>query len=178
MSAVTTKLDVRFLLQVEQRQWADDGDLDVYAYPVYVIEEDGQEKIRNFTGSLGDEDEHRALHNLRFSSYYNPTSDTPLWGWSIAYRDVFSVDLAEAERMVKMLRKLHKGFDRLTKQYAYPESYPAFVARFASLLGVSQFGFKASGDGVFMDGNTYRWCDASNLSGYLDYAIRQAAGTR
>jgi hypothetical protein len=93
------------------------------------------------------------------------------YGWTVDYRDVYSIDLQRAEMMAKQLRKIGKGMDKLTAQLTYPGDFPSFLARVASVVGVSMFGFKRSGNDSSYDGNEYRWTDAAGMAYRVNQSI-------
>ena len=63
--------------------------------------------------------------------------DSGLYGWRLSYRDVYRVELEDAEVMVKTLRKVERKMTALDKTFGRPSCYAEFVTRVASALGIS-----------------------------------------
>lgn len=69
------------------------------------------------------------------------------YGWATEYKEARYVKLDQAERMVKVLRKVERGLAKLTERYGYPEFFTAYLLRVADVLGITQFAIRQpSGD--------------------------------
>jgi hypothetical protein len=151
--------------------------LRVFAYPVYWADkqyESDTAGLRNYRSSSWPLE---PLADFRISAQADSSDPTKIYGWTVGYRDIFALELREAEVKVKLLRKIDRGLERLQSQYGYPESFAAYVARVGSVLGVKLYGWKAEGNATFMDGNRHRWTDASGISMRLDDLTRDWAKT-
>lgn len=166
--------DIRLILSVERSRHGGDS-IDVTAYPVQIVTEDGQERVRNITESGFDP---HPLANFRVNALSQIDPDSSFgetYGWTVEYREAFSVKLDRAEVMVKTLRKVNRGMEKLAATYGRPTAFSAYLAQVASVLGISVFGrLEHQGRGYSHDDNEYRWSDASSLSYWLSAALDKA----
>jgi hypothetical protein len=161
----TTTHDTRFLLDAPRNRHGLNN-LEIVAHPVYI--EDG--KIRNITT---DHFRPSPLADFEVRALADPEATFgATYGWSREYRGVFSVDTQRAEVMVKHLRKLDRGMEKLERELGYADSFPSYLARVASVLKIRTFGWKVAEGGQrwTYDGNEYAWGDATRMS---DWVTRQ-----
>lgn len=126
-------------------------------------------EVRNFSTVGFDAD---PLGDLHVSAQLDrvATNGQP-YGFKVEYREAFSVDLRRADAMVKTLRKVERGLTRIQTELGYAETFPAYLARVAKVLGIKQFGWRIGDrDGPLYEHNRYHWTDASGLSSYVDNA--------
>ena len=66
-------------------------------------------------------------------------SDRPrkLYAWSIRYRDLYSVELQQAELMAKTLKRLEAGMDKLYAQWGACDAYSDYLLRAAKVMKVA-----------------------------------------
>lgn len=135
--------------------------------PVYVGEEGW---LRNFTDLWGDE----PLADLRISAQADYASEDA-YGWRVEYAQPYSVDLGRAEVMVKLLRKIQRGLDRMERDLGYAESFGAYVARVGKLLGASRYGWESdNGERSWQySDNTYRWTDAVGMGLHVSRVVSE-----
>jgi hypothetical protein len=117
--------------------------------------------IRNGSTSSFDTDPYADL--VIGAQYDGATTERQPYGWEVEYRDVYSANLRRVEAMVKTLRKVERGLEKLRAEWGYPDSFAAYVVRVGKLLGTSEFGYKAAGNDSSYDSNEYRWTDADGL---------------
>ena len=62
---------------------------------------------------------------------------SPSYGWSVEYRNLYSVDLGAATRILKALRTIDRRMDKMTEREGQPQSFGQFVNRFMRAIGAS-----------------------------------------
>jgi hypothetical protein len=90
----------------------------------------------------------------------------------LEYREVFSVDLGDAERMVKTLRALERKIAKLGEVRGYARSYGEFLGRFAEALGAKGMVFRRNQKHAATTGQTWEWTtvgDGINKAANLIY---------
>jgi hypothetical protein len=140
------------------------------AYPVRVSDSDG---IRNFSSGSYD---HSPLADLVISAQVDSSDPMRPYGFEVGYRNLYSLNLREAEANVKLLRKLDKGLEKLNAEFGYADSYAMFVARVGKVLGVKLYGWTLGDRGWYSE-NDYRWTDATGIAGRIDHLTREWAKT-
>lgn len=89
----------------------------------------------NTPGSAIRNPSYTPFDHLEFSAWWDGNkSEGKTYGWQVTYRDIYSVDLREAERMTKMLRKASK-----VKMPIQPETFGQFAVLMAKALGIKKF---------------------------------------
>ena len=164
MSAPEPTPEVRFLLYVERDKHGDGG-LTIIAQPVHFHPD--TDAIRNIsTDSFRPEPLAdfvvRALAD-RMATFGES------YGWSREYREVYSVDTERAGVMLKQLRAIDRGMEKLEREFGYATDFAGYLARVASVLKIRTFGWKVAdgGSGWSYDGNEYRWGDATRMSDWI-----------
>jgi hypothetical protein len=56
--------------------------------------------------------------------------------WETAYRDVYAIELPQAEGMVKMLRRLRDGLAKLDVKFGRATDFPTYIGRVAAVLKI------------------------------------------
>jgi hypothetical protein len=144
-------------------------------HPVYWADKEYESDtagLRNYTSHSWPIE---PLADFRISAQADSSDPSKVYGWRVEYQNIYSLDLREMEVKVKLLRKVEKGLERLQSQFGYPETFAGYVARVGTVLGVKLYGWKADGNSTFMDGNRYRWNDASGISARVDQLTREWA---
>jgi hypothetical protein len=159
--------EIAFLIGSETPDYGGPPTLRLSAHPVKWMP-DGA--IRNFNG-VGFDSE--PLADLQVNALCDRTANADSYGWSVEYRNVFSVDLRRAAEMVKVLRKVESGLARIQTELGYPETFPAYLARVAKVLGIKQFGWKLSGRAAEYSGNEYRFTDPAGMTSYVTELCRK-----
>lgn len=92
------------------------------------------------------------------------------YGWRAEYRQPSAVDLSFAEAMVKVLRRVHTGLQRLGAQYGQPTTFAEWAARIHTATGAATtarpFGH-ATTPAAGHDGSGYQWMDTDDLRAWL-----------
>ena len=132
--------------------------LDLTLSAVYLT---AANKVRNY--SSGSFDAEPMADLVIRAQYDSATGERGPYGWSVEYRDVFCVDLARADAMFKLLRKVNRGLEKLRNEWGYPESFAQYATRVAKILGITTFGWQRAGGSGLYDDNEYHWTDADGL---------------
>lgn len=154
--------ETRFLLDTEVQHY-DRPTLRLTVRPVYIDADDG--RLRNYIDSFGKE----PLADLTINAQADYVSDDA-YGWRVEYKQPYSVTLRDAETMVKLLRKIDKGLAKLDAKLGRAESFGAYVARVAIVLGVEHFGKKVDANHDY-DGTGYRWLGAENFIYHVETVV-------
>ena len=160
--------DLRFLVDVKATQDSLSELFTVSAYPIRM--EEG--KVRNIN-SLSRYDQ-EPLADLRIEAQGH-LSEGRVYGWSVEYREVFSVNAERAEIMAKTLRKVARGLDKLEHEQGAPASFAQYLARVAKILGIKSYGYNASPqpNGWSHDHQEYRWMDVNGIDHYIGSQINK-----
>jgi hypothetical protein len=76
-----------------------------------------------------------AYADLVFRAYLSwRTGALEVVSWELEYQDVFSVDLARAERMTKLLKRIRKAHDNLPVS---PSGFSQYVALLGAAIGIN-----------------------------------------
>ncbi|WP_188187531.1 hypothetical protein [Nonomuraea sp. SYSU D8015] len=109
------------------------------------------------------------LRDLRTSAQYTiGHADGGLYGYDIHYSQPFSVQLYQAEAMVKALRKIHREMDKLKSTHGYPDSYGEYVAHFAIAIGCNRFATWQNGT------RSYMWMNTAEMRTWVEGVFREA----
>jgi hypothetical protein len=101
---------------------------------------------------------------------YQGKHQADFYGRHLGYSS-FRVELADAERMVKTLRRLHKRLDALDEKFGTATDMAAFVGRVTDALGAKAIGRPAQEEGSSYDENEYRWGTVNDLRYWLRLQI-------
>lgn len=98
-----------------------------------------------------------------------------LYGLSADYRLPFRVDLTLAEGMVKLLRKVTRGIDKLNESEGYVQEgdYAAYLLRVARILSIRTFYVRNDRTARDRSGERWRRATASVVQSYAD-TVREA----
>jgi hypothetical protein len=143
----------RFLLETETLNYGH-ATLRLIVRPVYLAD-DGS--VRNYVSGF----ETEPLADLQINGQADYVSDNA-YGWRVEYRTPYSVDLAAAEAMTKLLKRIDRGVAKIDAQLGRAESFGAYVLRVAAVLKVDQFGWKVDPAKDIL-GTGYRWVDADQF---------------
>ncbi|MEU1881910.1 hypothetical protein ABZ470_31810 [Streptosporangium sp. NPDC020072] len=100
------------------------------------------------------------LANLRAKAFLDRNGKAA-YGWSVEYADPGTVLLADAEIMVKTLRRTDRVMGHLAKEFGTPDSFGQFVAHFAASLGCTRFAVRHATPQP--DGTYYKWLDTNGM---------------
>jgi hypothetical protein len=70
------------------------------------------------------------LGNLAARCQIDGSSGSESYGWSVEYRNLYSVRLEDAARILKTLQTIDRRMDKMTEREGQPRSFGQFVNRF------------------------------------------------
>ncbi len=96
------------------------------------------------------------LQRLEVSCLFQPADlqkpdswdSTIPYGWTLAYRDLYSVELPECERMTALLRRVTRGLEKIEKTAGRADNFGAYAQRIGTLLGVC---------GIYAESPKFNW---------------------
>jgi len=119
-------------------------------------------KVRN--------DSHGPFDDLVFRcTWSEKLDDGRPYAWEVEYRQVYAVDLANAERMLKVLRKLHRA-----KLPLQPATFGQYAVLMARVLGIGKLVQCTEKWGSMYTEMEHRVDDISMAQGVLDRTISEA----
>ena len=98
----------------------------------------------------------------------NRPGDEPIWGPGHSYNSQ-RVELRDAERMIKLLRKVDKGLEKLRQEEGWlaPTDYCGYVLRIARILGIKTFYVHADEQAKMHGLGKWRKLDGSGVQSWL-----------
>jgi hypothetical protein len=96
----------------------------------------------------------------------------PWYGYRVMFADA-DVTLADAERMLPILRRIDRKMTALSDRFGYPRDLPGFLAHLADALGLAgkPFVTRVTGDADY-EGHGHRSRDVDSLRYWLDDCAR------
>jgi hypothetical protein len=142
------------------------------------VNADGE--LRNF---LGDRFEDGAEFGDFAVSAWLPhghQASGPSFGCTADYLSPYRVELYRAELMVKLLRKVNKGLERLSSERGWvPDGdFAQYALRVAEILGVREFYVHNDATAQAMTGQKFRRTDGAGVQMWVEHKVRQATGTQ
>jgi hypothetical protein len=158
------------LVSHETTQYGDDHPTLRFTVRPVGVTADGA--IRNFTDTFGGE----PLADLAITAQLDHVAADPHpYGWRTEYRQPYAVDIRRAQTMVKVLRKIDGGLERMRAQLGHPESFTAYLARIARTLGATRFCWAVEARGWSYDDNEHRFGDADEMTYHVNRICRDFA---
>lgn len=162
---------------ISRSLWGDGRDFGHVRFSfVYLNEDDG---LSNFGDRHYDAKEQGALlANLYASGMYNryetengkPKNE--IYGFSLEYRQVYSLDLEEAEWMVKTLRRAHRIMKNLEGQFGHPTTFGQYCQRVAHVFKVKEIYVTNLGYGSAYDSRKHIIYGIDNIDGAIWQAMQ------
>jgi hypothetical protein len=169
----TAKPRLALVLQVKTASYAGGR---LVAHVCYV-NEDGE--LRNF---LGDRFETGAEYADFTVSCYLPKGDEDgaPYGFATDYRTPYNVELYRAELMVKLLRKVGKGLERLDSERGWlgGGDFAAYALRVAEVLGVRDFYVRNDDARGLTMSSVFRSTDGAGVQMWVEHKVRAATGSQ
>ena len=156
--------DTRIMLFIPPSFKADYSYTGIQAFKFDFVTMDVTGKVRNPSY------EHECWANLQFRAQVSHQEGEQPYGYSLAYSQVYSVELREAERMVKMLKKAEKADERFPVR---PTSYGQYVQLMCSGLGVHGAVTPMTGNGRGYDDDTYQTWKLTEIQWLVDRRISE-----
>lgn len=116
----------------------------------------------------------RALSGLEISAQIDNSSEAQDWyGYHVRYAGT-DVDLAKAEQILPVLRRINKRMTAQRDTYGWPRDFPAFAAHFAAALvpRVRSPFIRRVPDDHDIEGTGYRSTNAEGLRYWLDDEVK------
>jgi hypothetical protein len=141
----------------------------------YMVTPDhpGDTGLRNPRADRWDSEGTAQYDNLAITAQIDSGKENPTWyAARLVYSEPYEVDLIQAERMVKLMRRLTKALDKFDTQFGRPEDLAAFCGRVATALGCStDRPFGEYSKELTINGTHYRWTDIDGLRSRLDDTV-------
>jgi len=105
--------------------------------PVYIHPGDG--RIRSYDAYCP---VHKEFEGLFITALIRRPSDNDMpdtYAWAVEYRELFAVNLQQAERMVKTLRLIDRRMAKIGEKFGVVESFGQFVAIAAMAMRIETF---------------------------------------
>ncbi len=119
-----------------------------------------------------------AYADLQITAYIDiDTART--WGCSHAFTPI-QIELAQAESIVKVLRKIHRGLDRADAEHGYLplDDFHRYVIRIATILGITDYRVPATPGERAATGETVRQVTGAGLQRWIDGQVHTIAPAR
>jgi hypothetical protein len=156
---MTSKREFAIVLDVEAN----------YGSPQFVarfcyLNEDGE--LRN---PLGDRWEEGAEFADFTVSAYVGGANEGAWGFQHGYLQPYRVELHRAEAMVKLLRKVEKGLERMNGERGYlrQDDFHQYVLRIAEVLRIKRFYVRNTTRAQAVSGQQFRATDGSGVQSWI-----------
>src|SRR5262245_33290778 len=92
----------------------------------------------------------------------------------LPYHDQYRVNCQDAEKMWRTLSTILRRLDKLREKYGYPETFGAYVARLADVLGCDQVVLDHGDNrGRSFSDSEFRFHSVGDGAGQVDYLCRQ-----
>lgn len=143
------------------------------ATAVYLVEPSPNAISPNDAGirnpSDHDDEPLASLANFGIGAYRDPDFNDGAWfGFSAGYMDCFRVDQRQAERMVKLLRRINAKLAKLDEMYGASEDLAAYCGRVAQAIGVrSSQPFAIRHRELRANGTHYQFTSVDGLRNHL-----------
>jgi len=134
---------------------------------VVGITEDG--KLRNGLDTVWND----FKFSCQWNNKENASPDRHTYAWRGAYRSCFSVELRDAERMVKHLRKLDKADRRAS---AGPTTFSQWLGEILPKLGIHEARIQTAGGGWSYDESVYKTLTLAEALAWIEDEIDRARG--
>ena len=102
--------------------------------------------------------EHNDLADLEITMQLDRSKPEP-YAWEVQYMSRYSVDLDEAETMVKTLRLINKRMKAMSTKFGEPKTFAQYCLRVAEAVKAKGFVNKVSGNGSSYTENEWTWID-------------------
>ena len=94
------------------------------------------------------------------------------YGWGVAYRDMYSVNITTAEKMVKTLKTIDRKYSALVNKIGEPTTYGGYVAYIASAIGAEQIIFyHENGQRSYYDDSEFKKMSVADGRREIDYLV-------
>lgn len=132
----------------------------------HVVYHNDEGEMLNLLSGYSVWDGDNSLADFVVHAYLNDDGDPYGFGHKF---EPHSVDLDQAEKMVKVLRKVARGLDKANADQGYlrDEDFASYLIRVARILGIKTFHVRNNRRHKEMSGQTYRRTDGSGLQSWV-----------
>lgn len=139
------------------------------AFMIGFVTVDDAARVRGISGI--DDELFMSFDNLTFRCQVGgSTNDGKPYGYSLEYKDVYSVGLREAERMVKMLRRIDKASESFP---VHPETFGQYVSLMCAALKVNMVVQEPADSGRSHDDTMYTLWKLKDCQWLVDRRIAE-----
>lgn len=99
-----------------------------------------------------------------------------VWGFGYSYLQPYRVETYRAEQMVKLLRRVDRGMEKLNslRGWCGTGDFHAYALRVAEVLGITEFYVKNSERGRQMSGQLFRHTDGSGVQSWISALVEES----
>ena len=111
--------------------------------------------------------------DLHVTAYVDQENEGP-WGCKYFYNMDY-VTLSNAEAMVKVLRRLQRGLDKLNAERGYLEDkqFAEYLMRVGDVLKIRNFYVRNSDKAAEVSGSMFRSVDGAGLQRWVSYQVQE-----
>jgi hypothetical protein len=137
---------------------------------------------KNFRNTTWSSNKKSALFVEDFVIYsqFDLGSSDSVYGMSVKFADMYSVDLSQAEQVVRTLKTVEKSLDKIEQKYGRiaSDDFASYLARVASVFGIDKFVFYTEKNALkrdySYDQNSYDEYDAPSLAYKINQLVKYA----
>lgn len=99
-----------------------------------------------------------------------------VWGWGFSYQQPYRVETYRAEQMLKLLRRVDRGMEKLLSERGWPTNgdFHAYALRVAEVLGIKEFRVKNNERGRQISGEIFRRTDGSGVQSWIAAQVEES----
>lgn len=161
------KADLRFFVNT-------DGSRDYFTVKLSVVKVENAHIRNPMFSRYGVQSGDGAEYDGFTISAQTGPSDANFYGYEPEFRDVHRVQLAQAESMVKVLKKIDRHLAKLNDRFSGPTDFASYMARVADAIGAKNPAFvvrTSEAAGSSWDDSEYRYIDADGLRYHLQHVV-------
>ncbi|WP_067481775.1 hypothetical protein [Actinomadura hibisca] len=133
-----------------------------------VVYRDPEDRVRLLSPLFGFNEPYADYADLHISSYIVEPLEGSAYGDTISFRP-YQVELGRAEPMVKTLRRINRGLERLDQQLGRSPDFATSLIRVAHVIGCATFAEYF--EELRADGSHYRWMDPDSVRWWITEKI-------
>jgi hypothetical protein len=109
-------------------------DIQTYKLGIVTVDTESNNRVRNISSSSYGEDAWtKPYADLQFRAQGPVKGTGDVYGWTVSYYDLYNVDLPEAERIMKMLKRISN-----LKMPVQPATFGQYVQLIAQGIGITK----------------------------------------
>lgn len=106
------------------------------------------------------------LGDFRVSAYLSNDEDRA-WGYFHGYSTPYHVDRVVAEAMVRTLRKVDKGLDKITQRQGHVNGFDDYLFRIAEILDARTYYVRSTPERLAVTGERFRRLAALSMQSWI-----------